>query len=285
MKAILLSAGLGTRLLPLTKIWPKCMMPIGGRPLMEYWLRFLTDASIFPILINLHHHKDFVLEWIEHSQYKDSILTSCEPELLGTGGTVLNNMKFIGNEPVMLIHADNLCFANIDDFVASHSLRPKNTAITMMTFKTRNPEQCGVVECDNNGIVQKFYEKLKKPPVKPISVSSDGDVLYIANGAVYIIEPEVVKFLVDLRSSCKKQITPFFTNIDFSNDVLPNYLGRIYTYHNTAVHIDIGTPTNLMLAQAQPYNTEMLLGLNNNKFWEDKSEEIRGLMNLLKEVA
>ncbi|MBF0469068.1 MAG: nucleotidyltransferase family protein [Desulfamplus sp.] len=243
MKAIILAAGLGTRLLPLTAILPKCLMPINGVPLLAYWLKRLSDAGVSPVLINLHYYRNFVLEWIEQSSFKGHIQTSVEEMLLGTAGTVLNNKAFINDEPLMLIHGDNLSMADIRKFMAAHASRPGNAALTMMTFETCYPENCGIIKKDVHGIVREFYEKVESPPGN------------LANGAIYILEPEVVDFLTTLNS-------PF---IDFSTEVLPVYTGRIYTWHNGGYHRDIGCPDSLLDAQIE--YPGLTLDSVKNSFW------------------
>ena len=227
MKALLLSAGLGTSLQPLTDYLPKCLMPINGIPLLEYWLRDLTEAEISPILINLHHHAKLVRTYLSNSPFAAQVETVLEEELLMTGGTLLKNREFFSAQPLMMIHGDNLCFCDFRAFRQAHENRPPGTAITMMTFITPTPQTCGIVELDDRGVVQAFHEKVPNPP---------GDR---ANAAVYILEPEIVDFL----SSLGKE------KIDFSTEVLPRYLGRINTFHNDVYHRDIGNIQSLIDAQ------------------------------------
>ena len=73
MKALLLAAGLGTRLKPLTDIWPKCLMPIKGRPLLEYWLDTLQKLSINDVIVNTHYFSEYVKEFIEQTQFKNRV--------------------------------------------------------------------------------------------------------------------------------------------------------------------------------------------------------------------
>ena len=112
---------------------------------------------------------------------------------------------------------------DLKDLIASHRNRPKNCLLTMLTFETSNPESCGVVEVDSNNIVQKFYEKHANPPGN------------IANAAVYLFEEDFMEWL----------ITNYPQATDFSLHVLPNLLGRIYTFHTKMSYIDIGTKESL----------------------------------------
>ena len=89
----------------------------------------------------------------------------------------------------------------------------------MMTFITDQPESCGILELDQNGVVIKMHEKVKNPPGN------------LANAAVYILEPSVLKFLVQMNQRV----------IDFSTEVIPKFLGKIYTFENKEYHRDIGS--------------------------------------------
>ncbi|MCK5110897.1 MAG: nucleotidyltransferase family protein [Arcobacteraceae bacterium] len=232
MKALLLSAGLGTRLRPVTNNIPKCLVPINGKPLLEYWLENLSKAGIEEFLINTSYLAEQVEEFINKSTYKNQVTLVFEDKLLNTGGTVLNNKDFFKDEPFMLVHADNLSFCDFGDFINSHRNRPKNCEITMMLFKSDNPSSCGIVELDSKNIVQNFYEKVKNPPSN------------LANGAVYICEPSVIDFIQELNKK----------DVDFSNDVLPAFMGKINTFLNDTYHRDIGTVESYALAQTEILN-------------------------------
>ena len=231
MKALLLAAGLGTRLRPITNIVPKCLVPINGKPLLEYWLENLSKVGIDEFLINTSYLSEEVERFVDSSKYRNQITLVHEKELLNTGGTLLFNKDFFNNETFMLVHADNLTFCDFNAFIDSHENRSENCDITMMLFKSDNPSSCGIVELDKNNIVQKFHEKVKNPPSN------------LANGAVYICEPSIFKFLDDLNRK----------DIDFSNDVLPKFMGRINTYLNNEYHRDIGSIESYALAQIHIY--------------------------------
>jgi len=218
MRALLLAAGFGTRLKPLTDHVPKCLVDIHGKPLLQYWLEMLTESGVQDILINTHYLPEKVTSFIENSAYHDSVKIVFEEQLLGTGGTLLANRDFFRNKPVLLIHADNLSKFDIAAFINAHRNRPTNTEITMMTFDTDSPKTCGILELDGTGVVKAFHEKVENPPGN------------LANGAVYIIESGVIDFLAKKGK----------TEIDFSNEVIPAYIGRIYTFHNNTYHRDIG---------------------------------------------
>ncbi len=229
MRAIILAAGFGTRLRPITNSIPKCMVPIHGKPLLSYWLDLLLNNGVDKILINTHYLPDTVRSFVADSEWVRSISLVHEDQLLGTGGTILKNRSFSAGQSLMVVHADNLTRFKPLDFIAAHLNRSKNCVMTMMTFDTDVPKNCGIVKLDECGVVQEFHEKVANPPGTR------------ANAAVYIIEPVVIDFIASLG----KEIC------DFSTEVLPNFLGKIQTFHNTDYHRDIGNLESLALAEIE----------------------------------
>jgi mannose-1-phosphate guanylyltransferase len=225
--ALLLAAGLGTRLRPLTDVLPKCLAPIRGRPLLEYWLRSLAEAGVERIVVNTHYHFHLVEEYVQSGPWTDRVTLVHEPTLLGTGGTMLANRELLRHSPFLVAHADNLSLFSLRDFVIAHSARPKRTALTMMTFTTDSPQTCGIVTTDQRGVVDGFYEKVAHPP---------GDR---ANAAVYLMEHEVIEYAASLGRPI----------LDISTDVLPHFVGRMCTWHNTVYHRDIGNLASWRAAQ------------------------------------
>lgn len=218
MRALLLAAGLGTRLRPLTDIMPKCLVPIKGQPLLGIWLERLTQANIGPFLINTHYLAWQVETFIDASPYRDQVTLVNELELHGTAGTLIANLDFFQGQDGLLIHADNYCLADFSAFQQAHRNRPRECVMTMMTFRTDTPSTCGIVELDERGVVIGFHEKVAKPPGN------------LANGAVYIISSELFTLLNSELNGLN----------DFSNNVIPLLLGKIYSYETNAAMIDIG---------------------------------------------
>lgn len=229
MKALLLAGGLGTRLRPLTEKVPKCLVPIHGKPLLGYWLDLLLPGGIEHVLINTHYLEPQVREFRDSSRWRKRMTLVHEPELLGTGGTILANRRFFASQPFMVAHADNLSRFSVVDFLMAHARRPPQAVMTMMTFETDAPQTCGIVESDRLGLVRAFHEKVRHPPGNR------------ANGAVYILEDEVVEYL----DSLGKRV------IDFSTEVIPNFLGKIATFHNSDYHRDIGSAESLRAAERE----------------------------------
>lgn len=228
MRAILLAAGLGTRLRPITDTTPKCLVLINGQELLAIWLNRLAEARIGPFLVNTHYLSGQVDDFVEASPYRNDISLVHERDLLGTAGTLVANLDFFGDADGLLIHADNYCLADFSAFLQAHSNRPSECVLTMMTFRTETPSSCGIVELDARGVVVGFHEKVAHPPGN------------LANGAVYILSAELLQLLgTDLRG-----VT------DFSTEVLNCLVGKIYSYETSETFLDIGTPENYAKANS-----------------------------------
>jgi mannose-1-phosphate guanylyltransferase len=221
MKVLLLAAGFGTRLWPITKNIPKCLVPICGVPLLKIWIDKCLLYGIDQIYINTHYLSDKVNLFIKENYddvAKKKIIILNEKKLLGTAGTIKNNINYFLDESLIVIHADNFSIFDFQDLVKSHLNRHKDTEITMMTFKTDSPETCGIVELNSQNVVTNFYEKILNPPSN------------LANAAVYIFEKSVVEYISKIKKS----------EIDISLDVLPHFLYKISTFYNNIYHRDIG---------------------------------------------
>ena len=227
VRALLLAAGLGTRLHPLTDEWPKCLMPVGERPLLEYCLETLFVTNVRDVLVNVHHHSKIVQEFLNRPRFDGWVHPVYEETLLGTALTLKANKKFFHDCTTLLVHADNWCQCDFADFLNYHrKYRPEHCSITMMTFESPTPETCGIVETDADGVVLAFHEKTNNPPGTT------------ANGAVYLLEPEVLNWIIDND-----------TLNDFSTEVLPQFIGRIATWENKGIHRDVGQIESLLEAQ------------------------------------
>lgn len=219
MKAILLAAGFGTRLRPLTDNTPKCLVPVGGKPLLRIWLERLSAAGVTDFLINTHYLAPQVQAFVRQSKFADRIQLVHEPELLGTAATLASNIKFFKGEDGFLIHADNYCLADFSAFINAHRKRSPASLMTMMTFDAPDPTQCGIVELDGDIVIQ-FHEKRPSPPGRR------------ANAAVYLLGAEFLAAFND----------DFAGVSDFSTEVIPRLLGRFGAFHTQEVLIDVGTP-------------------------------------------
>ena len=129
----------------------------------------------------------------------------------------------------MLAHADNLTDFDVGELIAAHRTRPTGHLMTMLGFRTDDPRSCGILELDDRGTVVAFHEKVDDPPGN------------LANGAVYVFEPEVIDAIATMGRSA----------VDLSTEIIPDLIGRILCVETTGYHRDIGTPTSLHRACAE----------------------------------
>jgi len=121
MKAMILAAGEGTRLLPLTENKPKALVPFHGVPLLEILIRRLTQNGFNEIIINVFHYKDQIIRFIsENDSFGAEIVFSEEEKLLDTGGGIKRAMPFLGSEPVLFHNVDVLTDIDLNRFYQDH---------------------------------------------------------------------------------------------------------------------------------------------------------------------
>jgi mannose-1-phosphate guanylyltransferase len=208
---------------------------------MEYWFDLLFgDGAVERVLVNTSYLAEAVRAHVAVSPWRSRVDLVHEDELLGTGGTLLRNRDWFGNEAFIVAHGDNLTRFDVRAFIERHRIRPAGVEITMMTFRTDDPRSCGIVEIDENGIVQAFHEKVSNPPGNN------------ANAAVYIFEQSVLDVIQDFGKEF----------VDISTDVLPKYMGKIGIFLNDVYHRDIGTLESLSAAERE-YGCETGLGEKN----------------------
>src|SRR5947209_4385256 len=108
-RALVLAAGLGERLRPLTLKIPKCLLPVDGRPMMDLWLEACRRAHVTEVMVNTHHHADQVRDHLAGRPGLPVVRTSHEETLLGSAGTLLSNRWFFERGgPFAIIYADTL---------------------------------------------------------------------------------------------------------------------------------------------------------------------------------
>jgi mannose-1-phosphate guanylyltransferase len=239
VRALLLAGGLGTRLKPISNILPKCLMPIHGRPLIDIWIaRLLKNNLIDRILINTHYKHEIVSDYLVNSTWKNQIEIVHEATLLGTAGTILENKNFFYGKDFFVAHADNLSAFDLSSFIQTYEGRGRNILATMMAFKTDDPSNCGILELENNTLINFFEKDLK----------ATGN---LANGAVFIMSEKIFEIIHNLKNK----------QPDISVDLVPQLLGKINIFENTNTHIDIGNMVNwnlgnLVHEETEPFHPE-----------------------------
>jgi mannose-1-phosphate guanylyltransferase len=216
MKAVLLAAGLGTRMGEITRRTPKCLLPVGGRPLLGRWLEQLARAGVSSALVNTHHLASQVRDYLAGRRPPLPVELLHEEELLGSAGTLAAAREFLAGERRFLaVYADNASTVDLAEFAAAHA---DGLDATLGLFRVPDPERRGIVELDAAGRVVGFVEK----PARPRS--------NLAWAGLLVGTPALLDAIPETRPC------------DLGHDVLPRLLGRMGGVLVRGYHADVGTP-------------------------------------------
>src|SRR4029077_18125462 len=195
MKAMVLAAGLGTRLRPLTYEITKPMVPVLDRPVVEDILDLLQRHGFSEVIANLHYFPESI-----RAYFGERLAYRYEPELLGTAGGVRACAEFFGDQPFLVISGDALTDIDLTALVARH--RDSEGIATLAVKQVADTREYGVVLHDREGRVTGFQEK-----PDPEEALSD-----LGNCGVYIFDPAIFDYFPE---------RPF---VDWAQDVFPALL-------------------------------------------------------------
>src|SRR6266511_4287778 len=226
MRAMVMAAGLGTRLRPLTYDVPKPLVSVVNRPIMEHVLELLSKHGFREVIANLHWFGDLVRDRLQDGSHAGVELTySYEEELLETAGGVRNVADFFGSDPFLVLAADALTDIDLAALAAAHE---GNDGIAILAVKrVANVSEFGVVIAGSDGRIQGFQEK--PDPAEALS-NLASCMIYMLDAAIFDYFPDrpVVDFALDVFPALLEHDVPFHVHeIDaYWNDVgsLPEYL-------------------------------------------------------------
>jgi NDP-sugar pyrophosphorylase family protein len=208
VKAMIMAAGLGTRLSPLTGRTPKPMVPILNRPVMEHMLRLLRRHGVRDAAVNLHYHPDKIRGYFcDGAPFGVDLRYNLEPELLGTAGGAGAFRDFLGDGTFLVVSGDGLTDIDLTAFLAAH--RESGGVCTMAVKKVDDPSLYGVVVHDARRRVTGFQEK-------PQAAEAKSD---LCNCGIYAFEPEIFGYVPSGR---------FF---DWAKGVFPVLLADDVPFH------------------------------------------------------
>ncbi len=212
MRVMIMAAGKGTRLRPLTDLLPKPMVPVVNRPALYHILRLLHGHGFREAVINLHHMPSVITDYFGDGIWMDMRLTySFEPELLGTAGGVKNNEGFLGDDTFLVMSGDALTDIDLTGLVAAH--RRHGSIATLAVKEVSDPSLYGVVVTDDDDKVVGFQEK----PTREEARSR------MCNCGIYVFEPEILSHI------------PPYQFDDFGRRVFPDLLRQRVPCHAHSV--------------------------------------------------
>ena len=184
MKAMVLAAGFGTRLQPLTRVLPKPMFPVLGRPLLSHTFDILESANITDVAVNVHHLPDFIINYFEKEKPPDlNLHFSREEKILGTAGGIKKMESFLEGGPFILINSDIITDIKLDKVIDFH--KKNNSKLTLVVRQDISPEQYDSIEICKDGRIVHF--------VGASSMNIPGNTTRVMFTGIQIIEPEIFK--------------------------------------------------------------------------------------------
>lgn len=229
-RAIVLAAGEGTRLRPLTLSRPKALVPVGGVPVLDHILAHLSHHGVREAAINLFYLPEAITSFVgDGRRWGLDVRYLHEPRLLGSGGT-LRALANLLDEPFYLVYGDVVTDADLAALAEEHEAR--RAALTCLLHHVPDPENKGIAALAPDGRIRRFVEK-------PPRGQEPGD---LAAAGVYVVGPAVVS------------VVPERTPCDFGGDVVPAALAAglpVYGSVQPAAYIlDIGSPAALAAGDA-----------------------------------
>jgi aminoglycoside/choline kinase family phosphotransferase/dTDP-glucose pyrophosphorylase len=182
MKALLLAAGLGTRLRPHTHSLPKPLFPIGGEPLLAQHLRILAQAGVTSVAINTHHLHALIDNFLAEREWGLEIVVSHEPEILGTGGAMKQLAGFWGKAPFLVINADVVCNLDLVELCRVH-----RKAGPLATLVMHEHERFDTVAVDGSG-------RIRMMPPRSLEEAPKDSRLMAFTG-IHVIDPQVLEVI------------------------------------------------------------------------------------------
>jgi mannose-1-phosphate guanylyltransferase/mannose-1-phosphate guanylyltransferase/phosphomannomutase len=237
---MVMAAGLGKRLRPLTWEIPKPLVPVGNRPIMEHILALLARQGFNDVIANLHWFPETIRERFGEGDALGLQLTySYEERLLGTAGGVRNVRDYFGSEPFVVMAADALTDIDLAGLARAHA--EHDWIATLAVKPVRDTREYGVVVTDDDGRVEGFQEKPETEDARS----------NLANCMIYVLDPEIfdhfpdqeeVDFALDVFPALLERGIPFGVHVTeaYWNDVgsLPEYLQGNFDVLSGAVEVE-----------------------------------------------
>ena len=234
MKAMILAAGLGTRLLPLTEKQPKPLFPILDRPLIDILIQWLQNAGCDAIVINTHHLGHMIDRFIKEQAYRIPVVTRHEPAILGTGGGIKNVQDFWDDEPFIVVNGD--IFTNIDlgDVYRFHlEHRPAATLVL------HDYPQFNHVWVDADDHIRGFghtgpcppesLENPTEPSSRHAEQNAGAEFRKLAFTGIHILDPQVLRFI---PNGVFSRIIDAYCNVIASGLALKGFVAEKHYWHD-----------------------------------------------------
>ena len=228
MKGLIFSAGLGTRLKPLTDTMPKALVQLAGKPLLQWQVEKLRDAGITDIIVNVHHFPDMIIDAIRRNNGWGCHITVSDErdQLLDTGGGLKKAKALCGNEPILACNVDIL--SNID--IPALIDRYEQTGLSQLVVSDRKTQRYLLFDEEN---MLRGWTNISTGEVKPANLQSPiSNLQLLAFSGMQILTPEVLSRLDEMEES-KFSLIDFYLHLCDSNRTPYTVHSTPYTLHPT----------------------------------------------------
>jgi NDP-sugar pyrophosphorylase family protein len=188
MKAMILAAGEGMRLRPITETVPKALVEVGGRPLIDYALDTVRRAGLTEVVINLHHLGDLIRDHVgDGSAHGLRALYSAEDPLLGSGGGIVHARSLLGDATFVTLNADTIVDVDLEAIATYH--RDKGAMATMVLREDPRMADFGLIRTDAGGRIRRFLDH-----TGPGAPADDVLEAFMYSG-VQVLDPGVFRYM------------------------------------------------------------------------------------------
>jgi D-glycero-alpha-D-manno-heptose 1-phosphate guanylyltransferase len=226
-EAIILAGGLGTRLRGVIKDIPKPMAEVGGKPFLEYLIKYLNDQGIKRVILSVGYKYEVIRDYFKESFLNIEMIYSVEKIPMGTGGAVKLALDYVNSDDVFILNGDTLFLIDLKEFYDLH--KSKNADFSIALKKLENPDRYGVIEIDSDFRIKNFNEKGK--------IKGGGFI----NGGIYLLKRELFS---------KLSLPEKFS---LETDFIEKYFGdfRFFGFPFEDYFIDIGVPEDYERAKKE----------------------------------
>jgi NDP-sugar pyrophosphorylase family protein len=240
MKALILAAGFGTRLKPLTNELPKPLFPVLNQPILEHTLHFLSSQGIKEIAINLHHRPEKIIDYFgDGKDFGVTLHYSKEDEILGTAGGIKKLQSFFQDETFLVINSDVFVDINLNDVLKFH--KEKNSKLTLVVRQDPNMEKYKSIQRVEEGRIVHFLGT---------GIKNSDPVTQVMFTGIQIMEPDIFSRI------------PKDEFCGTTEDIFPGMIQDellVYGFLHNGYWIDMGTRETYIQAQVDALDGKLSL--------------------------
>lgn len=239
-KAVVLAAGKGTRLMPLTLAMPKEMIRVGTKPVIEHVIEVLKAGGIKEILVIVGRNKEAIMNYLGSGERLGvDIYYRIQEDPKGSADAVSLGKDFVGSEEFVVIYGDNYFkpYSAIKNVLKAH--QEKRSDCTVLLHSVKDPTRFGLVKVDKNN---KILSIIEKPTLEQAQVYKNDNVFFTIAGLL-VLNKRIFEFIKATKIGIKDEI--WLTD---SVELLRENGGKVFGYRFSGVRFDIGTFDSLRLA-------------------------------------